>query len=162
MAAENAAETLAMLRAQWESRPQHNRWRRWPSCSRLSALPEPPTRIECYDISNLQGTAVAGSMVVFEQGAPNKKLYRKFTIKSVRGQDDFASMEEVLDRRFHRWSLAAEEARKPGGKLDAAFGRLPDLLIVDGGKGQLGRAVQVLESHGLSGRVPRDRSGEGA
>jgi len=92
-------------------------------------------------------------MVVFEQGTPNKKLYRKFTIKSVHGQDDFASMEEVLDRRFRRWALASEEARKPGGKLDAAFGRLPDLLIVDGGKGQLGKAVQVLERHGLLGRM---------
>ncbi len=152
MAAENAAETLAMLRARWES----DRSKHVAALAQLQQaldLPEPPNRIECYDISNLQGTAAAGSMVVFEQGAPNKKLYRKFTIKSVRGQDDFASMEEVLDRRFHRWSVAGEEARKPGGKLDAAFGRLPDLLIVDGGKGQLGRAVQVLEKHGLSDRV---------
>jgi excinuclease ABC subunit C len=92
-------------------------------------------------------------MVVFEQGTPNKKLYRTFTIKSVNGQDDVASMEEVLDRRFRRWALASEEARKPGGKLDAAFGRLPDLLIVDGGKGQLGKAVQVLERHGLLERM---------
>jgi excinuclease ABC subunit C len=152
MAAENAAETLAMLRARWES----DRSKHVAALAQLQqalGLPEPPNRIECYDISNLQGTAAAGSMVVFEQGAPNKKLYRKFTIKSVRGQDDFASMEEVLERRFNRWSLATEEARKPGGKLDPAFGRLPDLLIVDGGKGQLGRAVQVLENHALSGRV---------
>ena len=152
MAAENAAETLAMLRARWES----DRSKHVAALAQLQwalDLPGPPNRIECYDISNLQGTAAAGSMVVFEQGAPNKKLYRKFTIKSVRGQDDFASMEEVLDRRFHRWSVAGEEARKPGGKLDAAFGRLPDLLIVDGGKGQLGRAVQVLEKNGLSDRV---------
>jgi len=152
LAAENAAETLVMLRARWESdRSKH--------VAALAALqqalemPEPPNRIECYDISNLQGTAAAGSMVVFEQGAPSKKLYRKFTIKSVHGQDDFASMEEVLDRRFHRWTLAGEEVRKPGGKLDPAFGRLPDLLIVDGGKGQLGRAMQVLERHGLTGQV---------
>ena len=148
MATENAAETLAMLRARWES----DRSKHVIALAQLQqalGLPEPPNRIECYDISNLQGTAAAGSMVVFEQGAPSKKLYRKFTIKSVHGQDDFASMEEVLDRRFRRWTLASEEARKPGGKLDAAFGRLPDLLIVDGGKGQLGRAVQVLERHGL-------------
>jgi excinuclease ABC subunit C len=152
MAAENAAETLAMLRARWES----DRSKHVAALAELQQaleLPEPPNRIECYDISNLQGTAAAGSMVVFEQGAPNKRLYRKFSIKSVRGQDDFASMEEVLDRRFRRWAVAAEEARKPGGKLDAAFGRLPDLLIVDGGKGQLGRAVQMLEKHSLSGRV---------
>jgi excinuclease ABC subunit C len=152
MAAENAAETLVMLRARWES----DRSKHVAALAQLQqamGLPEPPNRIECYDISNLQGTAAAGSMVVFEQGAPSKKLYRKFTIKSVHGQDDFASMEEVLERRFHRWTLASEEARKPGGKLDAAFGRLPDLLIVDGGKGQLGRAVQVLERHGLRERV---------
>jgi excinuclease ABC subunit C len=152
LAAENAAETLAMLRARWES----DRSKHVAALAQLQqalGLPEPPNRIECYDISNLQGTAAAGSMVVFEQGAANKKLYRKFTIKSVRGQDDFASMEEVLERRFLRWSLAAEEARKPGGKLDAAFGRLPDLLIVDGGKGQLSRAVQVLRQHGLGDRV---------
>lgn len=152
LAAENAAETLAMLRARWES----DRSKHIAALAQLQQaldLPEPPNRIECYDISNLQGTAAAGSMVVFEQGVPNKKLYRKFTIRSVRGQDDFASMEEVLERRFHRWSVAVEEARKPGGKLDVAFGRLPDLLIVDGGKGQLGRAVQVIEKHGLSGRL---------
>ncbi len=152
MAAENAAETLAMLRARWEG----DRSKHVAALAQLQQamdLPEPPNRIECYDISNLQGTAAAGSMVVFEQGAPNKKHYRKFTIKSVQGQDDFASMEEVLDRRFRRWALASEEARKPGGKLDAAFGRLPDLLIVDGGKGQLGKAVQVLERHGLLERV---------
>jgi len=152
LAAENAAETLVMLRARWDS----DRSKHVAALAELQqalAMPDPPNRIECYDISNLQGTAAAGSMVVFEQGAPSKKLYRKFTIKSVHGQDDFASMEEVLDRRFHRWTLAGEEARKPGGKLDPAFGRLPDLLIVDGGKGQLGRAMQVLERHGLTGQV---------
>jgi excinuclease ABC subunit C len=152
LAADNAAETLAMLRARWES----DRSKHVAALAELQqalGLPAPPNRIECYDISNLQGTAAAGSMVVFEQGAPSKKLYRKFTIKSVHGQDDFASMEEVLDRRFHRWTLAGEEARKPGGKLDPAFGRLPDLLIVDGGKGQLGRALQVLGRHGLAGQV---------
>ncbi len=152
MAAENATETLAMLRARWES----DRSKHVAALAELQqalGLSEPPNRIECYDISNLQGTAAAGSMVVFEQGAAARKLYRKFTIKSVQGQDDFASMEEVLDRRFRRWTLAAEEARKPGGKLDAGFGRLPDLVIVDGGKGQLGRAMQVLGRYGLAETV---------
>ncbi len=153
MAAENAADTLAMLRTRWEAdRSQH-----------VQALAElqdalhlkvPPNRIECYDISNLQGTAAAGSMVVFEQGAPSKNLYRKFTIKSVQGQDDFASMEEVLQRRFRRWRIAQDEQDKPGGKLDRGFGLLPDLLIVDGGKGQLGRAVDVLHAFELSDQVP--------
>ncbi len=153
MAAENASDTLAMLRTRWEAdRSQH--------VQALAELQEalhlnvPPNRIECYDISNLQGTAAAGSMVVFEQGAPSKSLYRKFTIKSVQGQDDFASMEEVLQRRFRRWKIAQDEQDKPGGKLDRAFGLLPDLLIVDGGKGQMGRAVNVLRAFELSEQVP--------
>lgn len=153
LAAENAAETLASLRANWEA----DRSKHVQALAELQhelKLREPPNRIECYDISNLQGTEAAGSMVVFEQGAPNKKLYRHFTIKSVQGQDDFASMEEVLDRRFRRWRIAKEQARQPGGKLDQSFGILPDLVIVDGGKGQLSRAAQVLQRHDLEGRVP--------
>ncbi|MBN2555625.1 MAG: excinuclease ABC subunit UvrC [Anaerolineales bacterium] len=152
MAAENAAETLLSLRAQWEA----DRSKHVQALAELQTalhLTSPPNRIECYDISNLQGTAAAGSMVVFEQGSPDKKLYRKFTVKSVEGQDDFASMEEVLDRRFRRWQAAQEQAAGPGGKLDRAFGRLPDLLIVDGGKGQLGRARIVLEKFDLEDRI---------
>ena len=82
------------------------------------------------------------------------RLYRKFTINSVEGQDDFASMEEILQRRFRRWQVAREKAAEPGGKLDPAFGRLPNLLIVDGGKGQMGRAQAVLRQHDLDGEVP--------
>jgi excinuclease ABC subunit C len=93
-------------------------------------------------------------MVVFEQGVPSKQLYRRFTIRTVQGQDDFASMEEVLSRRFRRWQISVEEAAKPGGKLDRAFGLLPDLLIVDGGKGQLARAARVLEDFELREKVP--------
>lgn len=153
MAAENAAETLAALRAQWEAdRSKHVQ--ALSELQDLLGLEEPPNRIEGYDISNLQGTAAAGSMVVFEQGAPSKSLYRRFTIRDVQGQDDFASMEEVLQRRFRRWKIANEQAEKPGGKLDKAFGILPDLLVVDGGKGQLGRAAQVLEDYGVRARVP--------
>jgi excinuclease ABC subunit C len=153
MAAENAAETLAGLRAQWEAdRSKHVR-----ALAELQeglGLAAPPNRIECYDISTTQGTAAAGSMVVFERGAPSRSLYRKFNIKTVAGQDDFASMEEVLSRRFRRWQTVGEEASRPGAKPDAAFGRLPDLMIVDGGKGQLGRAVAVLEGFGVSEKVP--------
>ena len=148
MAADNAAETLAMLRARWDA----DRSKHVEALAELQSaleLKDAPNRIECYDISNLQGTAAAGSMVVFEQGAPSKSLYRKFTIKSVQGQDDFASMEEVLRRRFRRWQVAAEEETKPGAKTDRAFGLLPDLVIVDGGKGQLGRASSTLEGFGL-------------
>lgn len=153
LVAENAAETLASLKAKWEA----DRSKHVQALSELQdalSLQAPPNRIECYDISNLQGTAAAGSMVVFEQGAPSKKLYRKFTIKNVQGQDDFASMEEILGRRFRRWQIANEEAGKPGGKLDKSFGLLPDLLIVDGGKGQLSRACKILEEHNLKERVP--------
>lgn len=153
MAADNAAETLAMLRARWEA----DRSKHIIAVAELQQtlnLPGPPNRIECYDISNLQGTAAAGSMVVFEQGSPNKALYRHFTIRSVDGQDDFASMEEVLNRRFHRWQISNEQSKLPGKKIDRAFGFLPDLVIVDGGKGQLGRAVQVLERFGLESRIP--------
>ncbi|NOR89394.1 MAG: excinuclease ABC subunit UvrC [Anaerolineales bacterium] len=153
LVAENAAETLASLKAKWEA----DRSKHVQALSELQealALQAPPNRIECYDISNLQGTAAAGSMVVFEQGSPTKKLYRKFTIKNVQGQDDFASMEEILGRRFRRWQIANEEAGKPGGKLDKSFGLLPDLLIVDGGKGQLSRACKILDEHNLKERVP--------
>jgi excinuclease ABC subunit C len=91
-------------------------------------------------------------MVVFAQGVPKKNLYRRFNIRSVSGPDDFASMEEVLTRRFNRWKAAQELAETPGEKPDPAFAILPDLLIVDGGKGQLGRAVKVLEQFDLLGK----------
>jgi excinuclease ABC subunit C len=93
-------------------------------------------------------------MVVFEQGTPSKKLYRRFNIRSVTGPDDFASMEEVLQRRFNRWLSAKEAQEVPGKKPDPAFALLPDLLLVDGGKGQLSRAVEVLERFGLRDQVP--------
>ncbi len=153
LAAENASETLTGLRARWEA----DRSKHVQALTELQAalrLEAPPNRIEAYDISNLQGTAAAGSMVVFEQGAPNRRLYRRFNIKTVEGQDDFASMEEVLRRRFRRWLSAREAAEKPGGKLDPAFGRLPDLVLVDGGKGQLGRAVEVIRQAGLEKQLP--------
>ncbi len=153
LVAENAAETLASLKAKWEA----DRSKHVQALNELRealSLQGPPNRIECYDISNLQGTAAAGSMVVFEQGAPSKKLYRKFTINNVQGQDDFASMEEILGRRFRRWRIANEEVGKPGGKLDRSFGLLPDLLIVDGGKGQLSRACKILNEYNLKERVP--------
>ena len=115
----------------------------------------PPNRIECYDISNMQGTATVGSMVVFSQGVPDKKLYRRFNIEGAAGApDDFASMEEVLTRRFRRWQSAQETEAGPGSKPDPSFAFLPDLLIVDGGKGQLSRAVAVLQKVDLFGKVP--------
>ena len=147
MAKENAVETLKALRTQWQADTN----RQSEALSQLQTvfnLKEPPNRIECYDISNTQGTASVGSMVVFTQGVPNKKLYRKFNIKSVEGPDDFASMEEVLNRRFRRWK-AAQEHQGVGTKLDESFAILPDILIVDGGKGQLSRAVNILNEYDL-------------
>jgi excinuclease ABC subunit C len=153
MAAENAADTLASLKAQWQA-DRHRQTQALIELQEALGLDTPPNRIECYDISNTQGTAAVGSMVVFEQGTPSKKLYRRFNIRSVTGPDDFASMEEVLLRRFNRWLSAKEAAEVPGKKPDPAFALLPDLLLVDGGKGQLSRAVAVLERFGLRDQVP--------
>jgi excinuclease ABC subunit C len=154
MAAENATETLQALRAQWQA-DTHKQEQALAELQTALGLAAPPNRIECYDISNTQGTAIVGAMVVFSQGVPDKKLYRKFNIESVVGApDDFASMEEMLTRRFRRWQSAQDAAPAPGAKPDASFAFLPDLVIVDGGKGQLGRAVQVLEKYGLYGKVP--------
>lgn len=94
-----------------------------------------PRHIECFDISNLQGTDTVASMVVFVDGKPKKSLYRKFTIRTVSGPDDFASMEEVISRRYKRLI----EEKEP----------LPDLIMVDGGKGQLSTAVYALRILGL-------------
>ena len=111
---------------------------------------EAPERIESYDISNISGYQSVGSMVVYEQGRPKKADYRKFRIKSVEGPNDYASMEEVLTRRFRR-----------GLNEDAGFDRLPDLILMDGGKGQVNVAEKVLEELGLSvpvaGMVKDDR-----
>jgi excinuclease ABC subunit C len=106
------------------------------SLQRDLRLPAPPRRIECFDISNIQGTDTVASMVVFVDAKSRKSEYRKFKIRSVAGPDDFASMREVVDRRYTR---LVEEA-----------GVMPDLIMVDGGKGQLSSAVQVLQRLGLN------------
>lgn len=152
MATENAVETLAALRSQWQADTNRQSEALAELQSALN-LTGAPNRIECYDISNTQGVASVGSMVVFEQGVPAKRLYRHFNIKTVEGPNDFDSMEEVLTRRFNRWQ-AAQDSKAVGQKFDEAFAMLPDLLMVDGGKGQLGRAVAVLERFNLMGRVP--------
>ena len=154
MAAENATETLSALRAQWQA-DTHKQELALSELQQALGLPEPPNRIECYDISNTQGTAIVGSMVVFEQGVPSKSLYRRFNVKSVAGiPDDFASMEEVLSRRFKRFQAARVMAADPGHKPDPAFALIPDLVIIDGGKGQLSRATRVLEEFNLADSIP--------
>jgi len=105
-------------------------------------LPRLPRRIECYDISNLQGTNPVASMVVFEDGKPAKKEYRRFTIKAITGANDFAMMNEVIRRRFRRAADVDEEA-------EGKWTTLPDLVIVDGGKGQLGAALEGLNEVGM-------------
>jgi excinuclease ABC subunit C len=152
LAAENAAQTLATLKAQWEA-DTHHQEQALGELQTILELPQPLKRIECYDISNIQGTESVGSMVVFEQGVPKKSMYRHFNIRTVQGPDDFASMEETLTRRFSRWQAAQEAMNTPGKKPDLSFSTLPDLVIIDGGKGQLGRAVAVLQRFGLFERV---------
>ena len=100
-------------------------------------------RIECYDISNFQGTETVGSMVVFEDGRPRTGEYRRFRIRTVQGPNDFASHQEVLRRRFHRARLGEE------GSAEELRWRLPDLVIIDGGKGQVSAAKEVLDALGL-------------
>ena len=104
-------------------------------------LPEPPLRIECYDISTIQGRDTVGSMVVFEDGLPKKSDYRRFKVRSIQGQDDFAAMEEVLRRRFMAYQAERDLAPEDRGR----FAYPPSLVVVDGGAGQLGRAVLVLD-----------------
>tara|TARA_S200000501_G_scaffold163704_1_gene154315 strand:- start:3770 stop:5623 length:1854 start_codon:yes stop_codon:yes gene_type:complete len=113
-------------------------------------LPNAPLRIECYDMSHMQGSNYVGSMVVMEDAILKKKDYRKFKIKSVAGNDDYAAMAEVIRRRLQNL-LKAE--KKPDLEL-SSFAYPPHLLLVDGGKGQLSAAVKVLEDLGLADRVP--------
>jgi excinuclease ABC subunit C len=112
--------------------------------SNVLGLEQPPLRIECYDVSNLGATDKVGSMVVFEDGLPKRQDYRRFEIKGVGGQDDFASMEEMLRRRFAR---LRSEAGSGGGGTDGRrrrFSYPPSLIVVDGGRGQLSVATKVL------------------
>jgi excinuclease ABC subunit C len=157
LASENAAATLASLQAQWQA-DTNRQTEALTQVQEALGLEEPPSRIECFDISTLQGTNTVGSMVVFAKGAPLKSDYRRFNVKGRGSQgepDDYASMREVLRRRFRR---AVEDATQdPGSKArssDASWRLLPDLLIVDGGKGQLGVAVEVLAEFELTEVVP--------
>jgi len=117
-------------------------------------LERPPCRLECYDISNTQGTGSVASMVVFEEGKPARDQYRRFKIRTVEGPDDYASMQEVLRRRFTR-ALEEKELLRTGriSSKEAKFYRLPDLVIVDGGKGQLSAARRIMRELGLE-RIP--------
>lgn len=151
MATENATETLQALETRWKADKDRQK-EALAQIQRALNMPEPPNRIECYDISNNQGMASVGSMVVFDQGVANKKLYRRFNIRGVVGPDDYGSMAEVLKRRFANYEEALALKNEPGKKVDLAFSLLPDLLIVDGGKGQLTTALEVVEEFNLHGK----------
>ena len=160
VAEDNAREALRMMRAQWEA-DSHKQEVALGQLQEALALPTPPNRIECFDISTTQGTAIVASRVVFVQGVPKKAEYRKFNIRTVshEGSDDYQSMREALTRRFNRWKEAQEavpEALPVGEKedRDETWRLLPDLLMIDGGKGQLKVAVEVLTEYGLLDRVP--------
>ena len=157
MAQENASESLRLMRAQYEADTTKHE----DAIAELQEaldLPEPPTRIECYDISTTQGTAITASRVVFVQGVPRKSEYRRFNIRSVThgGSDDYQSMREALTRRFSRWQTTrANSDILPNGKdKDFTWKMLPDLLLIDGGKGQLNVAIEVLKEFGLYDVVP--------
>ncbi len=196
-AMDNARESLAQARARWMA----DRSKKDEALLQLQDelnLPALPRRIECYDISNIQGTSAVGSMVVFEDGNPKRSEYRRFRIKGVGSQNDFAMMQEVLKRRFWRArrqteqdganetdpletgaghetdreavegalaeanagitmtapgeSAAASQSQEPQ-EPDDSFGKMPDLLIVDGGKGQVSAAHDAMRNLGV-GQIP--------
>ena len=144
LAARNATETLAREHARWLA----DHGKTLAALEELAAalgLAGPPMRIECYDISTLQGRETVGSMVVFEEGRPRTGEYRRFRVRSVTGApDDFASHQEVLRRRF-RGAKAGEE-----GSEEERRWAMPDLVVIDGGRGQVSAALEVLDELGLA------------
>ena len=206
MAAENAQATLTSLKAQWLA-DETKQMNAVADLQEALSLDNPPLRMECYDISNTQGTNSVGAMVVFERGAAKKSDYRKFKIKTVEGANDFASLQEVLRRRFKRLVDAKEEEATSEGRgvvgeeaknetvanarrsvpasssvpakedansetvgnarrsvpsapakkkkslpgKDDSWKRMPDLVIIDGGKGQLSAAQEVFDELGIEG-----------
>ena len=143
MVSDNAEQGLVQLKLKWISETT----RMESAMSELQEqlnLPTLPQRIECYDISHIQGTNTVASMSVFKEGKPLSSDYRRFKIKSHDRNDDFASMKEVLTRRFKRLKNARE-----GGEENASFAASPDLVLIDGGKGQLSSAVEVMLFLGL-------------
>ena len=160
MAQQNAAEYLRLQQAEWAADTN----RQTGAVNELQealGLKNPPSRMECFDISTLQGTHTVGSMVVFAKGAPLKSAYKRFKIQGKGSQgapDDFASMREMLRRRFRHILEEANESNpdpgQKGRKKDESWSILPDLVIIDGGKGQLGIAVEVLQEFGLEDRIP--------
>ncbi len=142
LAHRNAAETLQREHARWLADDGRTQEALAGIASALG-LSDAPGRIECYDISTFQGAETVGSMVVFEDGRPRNSEYRRFRIRTVEGPNDFASHQEVLRRRFHRARQGEE------GSAEELRWRLPDLVIIDGGKGQVSAAKEVLDAMGF-------------
>jgi excinuclease ABC subunit C len=147
LAADNAREALAVARIRWLADASKTEQALEQLREELS-LPAIPRRIECYDNSNIQGASPVSSMVVFIDGKPAPNQYRRFRVKTVQGANDFATMQEVLRRRFGRH---ARTAASPGCDEDAPADAwdLPDLVIIDGGKGQLSAAREVMHELGV-------------
>jgi excinuclease ABC subunit C len=148
-ATKNARESFTRHRLK-RGTDHNSRAKALEELQRYLELPNAPLRIECYDMSHLQGTDYVGSMVVLEDALPRKSEYRRFKVRNVEGNDDFAAMEEVISRRFKNYL----DERESSSAEVTKFVYPPQLLVVDGGKGQLGVAVRVLDSLGLREEIP--------
>ncbi len=176
MVADNAAQGLQQRAMKWQS-DTSNLQQAMTEVTEALNLPRPARRMECYDISNIQGSNPVGSMVVFEEGRPKNSHYRRFQIKSVEGVDDYSMMQEMLRRRFRRLGeqlrlhdikdadtdpLAGDDSEATQGGANGSeapakentWGIIPDLVLIDGGKGHLSAALQVFLELGLVDTVP--------
>ena len=157
MAATNATEALQQRRLQWLNESDKV-LQAQVHLQEVLNLPQLPKRIECYDISNIQGTNSVGSMVVFENGKPKSSQYRRFQIKSINTINDYASMQEILHRRFKRLGIASQNKIDTTEKispesldnLSDSFENTPQLVIIDGGRGHLNAALEVFLNLGIS------------
>ena len=156
LATANARETLEQQQAEWAA-DQGNLNEAAMQLQEELGLPNLPRRIECFDVSHIQGTSSVASMVVFEDGKPKRSDYKRFKIKTVVGNDDFASMQEVLGRRFKRALTGQLRQEGEDGTWqesedapDVPWAYIPDLVIVDGGKGQLSAGAAVMDELELS------------
>ncbi|MSU75989.1 excinuclease ABC subunit UvrC [Patescibacteria group bacterium] len=145
LATDNAVEHLRQLRENWTADEKRTETA-LADLTKVLKLSDTPNRIECYDISTLSGTSTVGSMVVFLGGQPATAHYRRFQIRHVKGVNDFASLQEMLRRRFKRFAKAAEEANP----TDASFATVPDILLIDGGKGQVSGVAKALDEFGVT------------
>lgn len=149
---ENANQGLAQHRVKWLNNPDVIS-QAMVELQEYLSLPSLPSRMECYDISHIQGTNVVGSMVVFQDGKPRTSHYRRFKIKTVDGVDDYASMQEMLRRRLRRLSdVRSKNVKNPDDNdvlIADGWSIAPDLVIIDGGKGHLSAALEVFLELGL-------------